>query len=220
MKPEDIAPQKVDKPGFDNRLSIREIDERSNAQIIADEQNSINFALVLDENGKEKRKHPSYRDPEPPHKMIWVEKTYRKIEVPHDEVVFYTHGVIMDRRTSHSDTIMIGNNRIGHVFDRTYTWNKRIYHRCAWIPNKVERAGIMYCKKISRTTRRPVAVLKKYGGTEEPQYRIVGGQEADYRDLKRVFERAFINRRIGTEDDELDKFQYEAISPIEAELVG
>lgn len=220
MKPEEIEPQKVDKPGFDNRPSIRAVDERSNAQMLQDQLNSVNFAFIPDENGKEKRKYPAYRDPEPPHKMLYVERTLRKIEVPHDEVVFYTHGVIMDRRTSHSDTVMIGNNRIGHVFDRTYTWNGRIYHRCAWIPDKVQRAGIMFCKKISRTTRRPVAVLKKYPGTEEPQYRIVGGQEADYRDLKRIFERAFVNRKLGQEDDELDKFQYESISPIEAELVG
>lgn len=220
MKPEEIEPQKVDKPGFDNRPSIRTIDERSNAQMLADAKSSVNKVLVRDPEGKFKMDEPAGRDPEPPHKMVWVKVHYKEVEVPHEEVLFYTHGVIMDRNTSHSDTVMIGNNRIGHVFDRTYTWNGRIYHRCAWIPNQVERAGIMYQKMISRTTKRPVAVMKKYPGTNEPQYRIVGGQEADYRDLRRLFERAFINRKMGMEDDELDRFKYEAIVPIEAELVG
>ena len=218
MKSEDNETQVVDKPGHDNRPSIRPIDERSEAQIQADAIASINKVLVRDPEGKIKHKEPTYRDPEPPHRMIYQEVRYKEIDVPHEEVMFFTHGVIMDRLTSHSATVMIGNNRIGHVFDRTYIWNGRIYHRCAWIPNKVERAGILFAKKINRTTRRPVAVLKKFQGTQEPQYRIVGGQEADYRDLRRIFERAFVNRKKGMEDDELDKFQYESIAPIEAEI--
>lgn len=220
MKPEENEVQKVDKPGFDNRASIRTTEERSKSQVQADALNSVNTVLVRDPDGPIKHKEPSYRDPEPPHKMIWIETRYKEIEVPHEEVLFYTHGVIMDRLASHAATVMIGNNRIGHVFDRTYTWNGRIYHRCAWVPNKTERAGLLYAKMINRTTRRPVAVLKKFPGTQEPMYQIVGGQEPDYRDLKKVFERAFINKKLGAEDDELDKFQYEAITPIEAEMTA
>ena len=213
--------QKVDKDKtLEERASIGMDVDRSKAQVAKDMMDSINTVLVPDPDGPIKVKMPTFRDPEPPHRMQYQEIRYREIPVPHDEVLFYTHGVIQDRLASHATTVLIGNNRISHVFDRSYTWNGRIYHRCAWVPNKVERAGILYCKMISRTTRRPVAVLKKFQNTQEPQYQIVGGQEADYRDLRRIFERAFISRKLGADDDELDKFQYDAIVPIEAEMAG
>lgn len=217
MKPEDIAPQKVDRPDFDNRPSVAKKDERSNEQMIADAVNSINKVLVRDPNGTIKAKEPDFRDPEPPHKMLYKTVSYKEIEVPHEEVIFYTHGVIMDRNTSHSATVVIGNERRGHVFDRSYTWEGKTYHRCAWIPNRVERAGIMFYKMIHQRIRRAVAVLRKYPNTNDPMYLIVGGQEADYRDLKRIFERNWINR-LAQMDDELDRFKYESIPAIPEEL--
>ncbi len=216
---EDTA-QKVGKPVMDDRPSVRDLDGRTTAQVLADEMASVNKALIRDPEGKIKRKVPGYRDPEPPHRMIEVELRFTEIEVPHEDVLYYTHGVIMDRLATHSDSVMIGNQRKGFVFDRTYTYNGRLYHRCAWIPNRVERAGILYKKMISRTSRRPVAVLKKIGGTNDPMYQIIGGKEADYRDLRTIFERHFIRRNKGQEDDELDKFQYEAIGPIAQEIEG
>jgi hypothetical protein len=131
--------------------------------------------------------------------------------------VFFARGVVMDRNSNHSDSVVIGSERRGHVFDRTYTYNGKLYHRCAYIPNRVERAGILFKKMINRQTRRPVAVLKKFVGTNDPMYQIIGGQEADYRDLRRIFERSFIKRNKGIEDDELDKFQYDSIAPIPQE---
>lgn len=220
MKPEKNEVQEVDKPGFDNKASIGVPNDRSQVQIQADMMASVNSVMVRDPEGPIKVKEPTFRDPEPPHKMQYHEVRYKEIQVPHEDVIFYTHSVVMDRNNSHSATVLLGNNRLVHIFDRTYTWNGRIYHRCAWIPNRVERAGILYCKMIHRITRRPIAVLRSFKGTSEPMYRIVGGQEADYRDLKRIYERAFISRKHGEEDDELDKFQYDAITPIEAELVG
>jgi hypothetical protein len=116
--------------------------------------------------------------------------------------------------------VLIGTQRRGHVFDRTYEYGGRLYHRCAYIPNRVERAGILFKKMINRQTRRPVAVLKKFAGTNDPMYQIIGGQEAEYRDLRRIFERSFIKRQKGAEDDELDKFTYDAITPIPQETDG
>lgn len=220
MSKEEDATQKVGKPAVDDRPSVRDLDGRSKSQVLADTLSSINKVLVRDPDGKIKQKWPSYRDPEPPHRMIEIEVRFTEIEVPHEEVIYYTHGVIMDRNSSHSDSVLIGNERRGHVFDRTYTFNGKLYHRCAWIPNRVERAGILYKKMINRQTRRPVAVLKKFAGTNDPTYQIIGGQEADYRDLRRIFERSFLKRNTGQEDDELDRFQYEAIVPIPQEVEG
>ena len=215
---DDLA-QKVGKPVVDDRPSVRSLDGRTKSQVLADEMASINFVLVRDPEGKIKKKYPSHRDPEPPHKMIDVEYAMSKIEVPHEDVLFYTRGVIMDRNATHSDSVMIGNERRGFVFDRTYTFNDKLYHRCAYIPNRVERAGILFKKMIRN--RRPVAVLKKLPGTtNEPAYQIIGGQEADYRDLRRIFERSFIRRNRGMEDDELDNFMYDSIGPIAQEMEG
>lgn len=220
MSKADEDTQKVGKPKIDDRPSVRELDGRSKSQVLADETASINKVLVRDPEGKVKMKFPSHRDTEPPHKMIEVEQRFTEIEVPHEEVIYYTHGVIMDRLSTHSDSVVIGNERRGHVFDRTYVYNGKLYHRCAWIPNRVERAGILYKKMINRQTRRPVAVLKKFAGTNDPMYLIIGGQEADYRDLRRIFERSFINRKQGEQDDELDRFQYDAITAIPQEIDG
>ena len=212
--------QKADRPKIDDRPSVRELDGRSKSQVLADAISSVNKVMVRDPEGKIKQSWPSHRDPEPPHKMINIEMRFSEIEVPHEEVIFFTHGVIMDRNSVHSDSVVIGSERRGHVFDRTYTYNGKLYHRCAYIPNRVERAGILFKKMINRQTRRPVAVLKKFQGTNDRMYQIIGGQEADYRDLRRIFERSFIKRSRGTEDDELDKFQYDAITPIPQETDG
>ena len=208
------ATQKVGgKAKVDSRPSIRELDERTAAQVLDDTERSVNKVLLPDPNGKLKMKFPLMRDPEPPHKMMTEERTFREVEVPHTEVLYYTHGVIMDRNTSHSDTVQIGNQRRGHVFDRTYTYNGKIYHRCAWIPDQVERAGILFKKMINRQTRRPVAVLKKIGGTNDPMYQIIGAGTPEYRDLRRIFERFFIKKQRDAADDELDRFSYDAIGP-------
>mgnify|MGYP001412418013 CR=1 FL=1 len=212
--------QKVGNPRIDDRPSVRELDGRSQSQVMADAISSVNKVAVRDPDGKIKQMWPSHRDPEPPHKMIMTEMRFTEVEVPHEEVVFFTHGVIMDRNSVHSDSVVIGSERRGHVFDRTYTYNGKLYHRCAYIPNRVERAGILYKKMINRQTRRPVAVLKKFAGTNDPMYQIIGGQEAEYRDLRRIFERSFIKKNRGDGDDELDNFSYDAIAPIPQEVDG
>ena len=212
----DSKSQKEGTPGKAG-ANVGSLDGRTKAQVEADTLASVNTVLVRDPNGPVKQRWPSYRDPEPPHKMIYVDMLFKEVQVPHEEVIFYTHGVLMDRNVSHSDTVVIGKERRAHVFDRVYTHNGKIFRRCAWIPNKVERAGILFEKKINRQTKRPVAVLKKFGATEDPKYAIVGGGETDYRDLRRIFERSFIRRQRDQVDDELDRFQYEAIGPIEQE---
>jgi hypothetical protein len=69
--------QKVGKPKVDDRPSVRELDGRSKAQILADTISSVNKVLIRDPEGKIKQMWPSHRDPEPPHKMIKIIRNRR-----------------------------------------------------------------------------------------------------------------------------------------------
>ena len=209
--------QKVEKPEVDNRPNICVLDQRSKAQILADEIASINRVLIPDPDGKIKQKFPAYRDPEPPHKMVWVEMSFKEVLVPPTHVLRYTHSVIKDMNASHSDFVMINGQRLGFVFDRTYTHDGKIHHRCAYIPDEIQRAGVLYTIKIDKNTRRPKAVLKRIKGTQDPMYEIIGHKEEDYRALRRVFERYWITKK-QEQDDELNNFKFDSITAIPAEL--
>jgi len=57
----------------------------------------------------------------------------------------------------------------------------------------------MYEKMVSRKTRKPFARITQIKaalgqGTGQPMYKVLGVQEAYYRDLKRLFERHFLRR--------------------------
>ena len=207
------------KAEFDNRPMDLKVDQRSDEQRILDAQASVNTAWVRDINGNKKMKVPQFRDENG--KMIYSEEKFREITVPPDEVVFYTQSVIKDWHSSHAATVVLGNDRHGVVFDRTYTYNGRVYYRCAWIPNKNVRAGVVYEKKIDKRSKMPIAVMKKVPETNTECYQIVGGQEADYRDLKRIFERIWIKKGGSAEvngDEELNKFMYESVAAIDQEV--
>ena len=211
---------RLPKPEVDDTPIDQKADTRTTEKMIKDGINSINTALVLDENGPIEMKFPVMRDPETK-KMMYETRTFRTIDVPYDEVVYYTQNTIIDMHADHTCTVVVGNRRTSVVFDRIYTFKNRIFNRCAWIPDKIIRAGVLYEKKIDRVTRQPIAVLKKLPGTNTEMYQIVGNVQTDYRDLKRIFERVFIKKGIPTtiqEDNELIKFMHDSVPPDEMEV--
>lgn len=211
---------RMPKPEVDTTPTDQKTDNRTTEKMIKDGITSINTALVQDENGPIKMKFPVMRDPEAK-QMIYETRTFRTIDVPYDEVVYYTQNTIIDMHADHTCTVVVGNRRTAIVFDRTYTFKNRVYNRCAWIPDKILRAGTLFEKKIDRVTRQPIAVLKKLPGTNTEMYQIVGNVQTDYRDLKRIFERVFIKKGIPTniqEDNELIKFMHDSVPPDEMEV--
>jgi hypothetical protein len=148
--------------------------------------------------------------------MTYIEIPHKQIQVPADEVVYYTGGVVSDWHSQNAEAVWIKNKAHAVVFDRTYDYQGKKYFRCAWIPNKEVRAGIIFEKKIHNQSRRPIAVMKKLKDEKTPRYQIVERGEGNYRDLKRIFERVFI--RSSHMDDEMDKFAHDAIVPIPEEV--
>jgi len=203
--------------------NTQKVDERKSVgQMVAEKLASINTALVPDENGKIDVDIPIGMD-QNSKKMMYTKIPHSKIDVPPDEIVAFMGSVIMDRHNSHSETINYDGQRHLVVFDRSYTHGQRVFNRVAWIPNKAIRSAVVFEKKIDRQTKRPIAVLRKLGQDQSapPMFQIVGGEEADYRDLKRIFERVFIKKGspVG-EDEELNNFMHGAITPIEQEVSG
>jgi hypothetical protein len=180
------------------------------------ELKSVNVALIPDPTGTIKQTFPTVRDPET-HKQMWETRLFKAIKVPPDQVLMYMGSPITDLNTSHSASVIINGRHTVVVFDRTYEHGGRRWPQCAWVPDKSVRAGILYGKKIDRKTHNPIAVMKNIGNG--PQYQIIGGKEADYRDLKRIFERVFIkgDSPFG-EDEAMSAFAHAAITAIESEM--
>jgi hypothetical protein len=190
-----------------------------NAKFAEDSKN-INIVLVRDPLGNVKAQFPTQRNPDTK-RLEYDVFMHRAVEVPPEEVLFYTGSPVIDIHNTHSATITIKGTRTVVVFDRTYEIGGQVFQQCAWIPDKSVRAGIMFVKMINRQTRRPVAVMRKLGGSTTPAYQIVGSpkkHEAYYRDLRRIFERVFITgARPDNRDDELDNWMHSVIEPIPQE---
>lgn len=229
-KPKRKSPiqRRVHGPGRSPLLEVKrdetppdpKADQRSTSQMIKDGVNSVNKVLIPDESGDVEMKFPVMRDPEAK-QMIYETRRYRWVDVPNDEVLYYTQSTIIDFHSDHTASIVVGNRRTAVVFDRSYAYNGRIYQRCAWIPDKIIRAGVLFEKKIDRITRLPKAVLKKIPGTSTEAYQIVGKAEQDYRDLKRIFERVFIKKGVPAnveEDKALLQFMHDSVPPDEMEV--
>jgi hypothetical protein len=184
---------------------------------VARETASINIALIPDPAGPIKHVVPTMRDPET-HKQMYMDVRFKPINVPPDEVLFYTGSPIIDFHATHSDTVSIQGKRTVVVFDRTYTYKDRVIPQCAWVPDKAVRAGILFGKMIDQRTKQPFGVMKKLGDGKTPMFQIVGGKETDYRDLKRIFERVFIKGEGPKIDDGLDQFMHSALGPIPEEV--
>jgi hypothetical protein len=143
------------------------------------------------------------RDPETK-KLRVVRIPAREREIDPMEVMQYLGSVVQDRQSVHTATIVYpGKTRNGFVFDHFYYHNGRKEPRCCWIPNPVHRAALVYEKAVDKRTREAFARIKRIKGpmgtdSGEPMYKIFGAKEADYRDLKRIFERHFLKR--GPED--------------------
>lgn len=215
-------PVPIPKAEFDETPSDTHADKRTTNQMIKDGLNSINKALIPDENGDVEMKFPVMRDPETK-QMMYATQNFRWVSVPPEEVLYYTQSTIIDLHSDHTATVIAEGKRHPVVFDRTYTYKGKVYQRCAWVPSPVVRAGVMYEKKIDRVSRRPVAVIKKIQGSNTPAYQIVSNVETDYRDLKRIYERAYIKRGVSSQiqdDNEALGFMYDSLPIIPTEVAN
>lgn len=135
-------------------------------------------------------------------KLQVVRVPAKEIEVLPTQVIHYRGSVVMDLNSVHSGNIVIGHRRFGYVFDRFFYHNGRKYPRCCLVDNRVHQAGLLYEKAVDRRTRKAFARIKRILKSTEPMYEVIGAKETDYRDLKRLFERYFLNRHDRVEEDD------------------
>ncbi len=210
----------LDNSESDKGIPVEKLDMQ---QFLASRGTSINSVLVSvpdEQTGDISMDFPVIRDPET-RKMTYRTQWFKIQAVPPNHVAFFTGKEIKDRNNAHADSVEVDRVRMGFIFDRTYTYHKKVYTQCCWIPDEKLRAGVMFEKKVHRQTRRPIAILKKLKGAENmPAYQIVGAKEPDYRDLRRIFERYFLKPLALAEDEDLSKFTYDSFEPIPEEVAG
>jgi hypothetical protein len=226
-------PQKADNPKenivlktiLDNSEPDKGVpaEKLASSQMFAIRNDSVNWVWVTDPDGEYGAKEnpmefPVIRDPET-RKMTYQTRYHKKVEVPPHQIVYFTGKEIKDWHNCHSDSVESDRIRYGFVFDRTYTYRRKVYVQCCWVPDEKLRAGLIFEKKIHSQTRKPLAVLKKLkGAPNSPAYQIVGAKETDYRDLRRIYDRYFLKPLAIAEDEDLSRFTYDAIGPIAEEV--
>jgi len=186
---------------------------------------SINVVLVVDPEGPIKKAIPTMRDPET-HKMTYADVRYRPERVPPTQVLRFNGTPVRDFNSEHSATVDVQGKRTIVVFDRTYDYAGNHFDRCALVMDRIVLSGLLFEKKIDPRSHRPIAVRRRLDANPNSadrtmKYDCIGAKEAELRDLKRIYERIFISQGgpINTrDDDELNKFMYDAIAPIEQEV--
>jgi len=138
------------------------------------------------------------RDPET-RKLRVVRIPAKYIPINPDMIVEYLGSVVQDHQAVHSPSVVYQKRRWGYSFDRFYYHNGKRLDRCALVLDKIHQAGLLYEKMVDRKTRKPFARIRQMKGpsgkgTGNPMYKIPGVQEGYYRDLRRLFERHFLNR--------------------------
>jgi len=123
----------------------------------------------------------------------------KEIPINPDQILQYLGSVVQDHQALHSPTVIYKRRRWGYSFDRFFIHNGKKIPRCCYVPNPIHQAALMYEKMVSRKTRKPFARITQIKaalgqGTGQPMYKVLGVQEAYYRDLKRLFERHFLRR--------------------------
>jgi|GEM_PF-3390464 len=138
------------------------------------------------------------RDPES-RKMRVVRIRAKRVAIEPSMVMHYLGSVVQDHLSVHTNSIVFRGTRHGYVFDRFFIdprSNKR-YERCCLVTDRVHQAGLMYEKAVDKRSRKGYARIRRIRGvagqlTDDPMYQMVGYKGADYRDLKRLFERHFL----------------------------
>ena len=173
-------------------------------RIIGDRINTLDTRLLIDHDAGENHPGPWVefchgRDAET--RKLMVERVPAKEEkiLPY-QVMHYRGSVVMDHNAVHSSNVLIGKERRMYVFDRFFFLNGKRFDRCALVEDRKHQAGLMYEKWVPKNTAQGFSAGKAYARvrripkTESPMYEVLGFKETDYRDLKRLFERYFLNR--------------------------
>lgn len=167
--------------------------------------NTLDFMLVPDPDAPiETHQGPWIerclgRDPES-RKMRVVKIRAKRVEVEPWMVMQYLGSVVSDHQSVHTNSLVFKGTRHGYVFDRFYVdpRNGKRYERCCLLTDRVHQSGLMYEKAVDKRTRKAYARIRRIRGAmgqplDDPMYRIIGYKEADYRDLKRLYERHLLS---------------------------
>jgi len=138
------------------------------------------------------------RDPETK-KLKVVRMKARWVQIEPWMVIAYLGNVVQDHMSVHTANVSYKKQRHGYVFDRFYVdpRNGKRYDRCCLVLDKIHQASLMYEKLVSKRTRKRFSAIKQIRGplgkaTGNPMYKVIGANETDYRDLKRIFDRHFL----------------------------
>lgn len=125
----------------------------------------------------------------------------KKVPIEPWMVMQYLGSVIQDHQSVHTNSVVVQRRRWGYVFDRFYIdpRTKKRHERCCLVTDRIHQAALMYEKFVDKRSRKPIARIRRIRGAmgqllDDPMYKVVGAGEADYRDLKRLFERNFLNK--------------------------
>ena len=132
-------------------------------------------------------------------KMRVVRVPAREVKIKPTQVLQYLGSVVEDRQSVHTATTVVEKRRWGYVFDRFFYHNGKKLARCCYVPDLIHQASILYEKAVDKKTHKAYALIRRLRApngqrTDNPAYKLIGGQEADYRDLKRIYERNFLDR--------------------------
>jgi len=178
----------------------------SEMEITLDKQvNTLDFMLVPDPDTPYEGFEGPWiercvgRDPDTK-RMKVVRIRAKRVPVEPWMVMQYLGSVVRDHQSVHTTSIVFKGTRWGYVFDRFYidSTSKKRFERCCLVTDRVHQAGMMYEKVIDKRSRKAYPKIRRIRGamgqpTDEPAYRVIGYKEADYRDIKRLFERHFLS---------------------------
>lgn len=144
------------------------------------------------------------RNPET-HKLIIEKIPAKVVKVEPSQIVRYRGNVAADLNSVHTANFSLRGKRECYVFDRFFSYKGKRLERCCLVMDRIAQAGLLYEKKVSKKTFKGIARLKQIRAngveTGKAMYEVIGAEEPDYRDLKRLFERHYMRK---TEDDIAD----------------
>lgn len=194
------APEQIKPPESQDVIYL------SNLEVALDKQiNTLDFMNVEDPNLPSDWAGPFIlrcvgRDPETK-KMRVIKVRAKEVPIEPWMVMQYLGNVIQDHQSVHTNSVVVSRRRWGYVFDRFYIdpKTKKRCDRCCMVMDRVHQAALMYEKFIDKRSRKPLARIRRIKGamgqpTDNPMYKVIGAGETDYRDLKRLYERNFLNK--------------------------
>lgn len=138
------------------------------------------------------------RNPES-RKLMVARVPAKEVPILPNQVVRYLGHVVQDHLAVHTARVKHNRRAWGYSFDRFYVHNRKRLARVCYIPDRMHQAAIVYEKMVDKKSHKAYSRIRQIRGpmkqsTGQPMYEIVGVKEDYYRDLKRLFERYFIER--------------------------